>query len=104
MAIDKRTWVLCCTLLATIGLMASSRSSFSADAAMIDNATGVVSRKDKGMLVISQTLTDKMVVCPAVCAFRAKKGFKLGLNCGGYRVLQICWVLSNDGFLLPLRC
>lgn len=34
MLIDKRTWVLCWTLLATIGLMASSRSSFSADAAM----------------------------------------------------------------------
>ena len=35
--IDKRTWVLCWTLLATIGLMASSRSSFSADAAMADD-------------------------------------------------------------------
>jgi len=30
-----RTWVLCCTLLATMGWMASSRSSFSADAAIV---------------------------------------------------------------------
>lgn len=36
--IDKRTWVLCWTLLATIGLMASSRSSFRADAAMVCDA------------------------------------------------------------------
>lgn len=102
--IDKRTWVLCCTLLATIGLMASSRSSFSADAAMTDNATGVVSQKDKGMLVISRTLTDEMVVCSAVCALRPKKGFELGLRCGGNRVLQIYCVPPNDGFLFPLRC
>lgn len=84
--------------------MASSRSSFSADAAMTDNATGVVSRKDKGMLVIPRTLTDERVVCSAVCAFRPKNGFKLGLDCGGNRVLQICWMPSNDGFLFPLRC
>jgi hypothetical protein len=39
--IDKRTWVLCWTLLATIGLMASSRSSFNADAAMAGYRLGL---------------------------------------------------------------
>lgn len=62
-----RTWLLCCTLVLTIGLTASSRSSFNADAAMF----GVVGHY-KPRLITMQSCDD------AVAGQQARPGRSFG--------------------------